>query len=221
MKRMKMKRELSRFLAVFIAGGFLYCLCELVWRQWTHWSMFIAGGLCFYLIGRLNERAKKKGKYMPLPVQMLVSGIVVTAVELIFGIVLNRWFGLQIWDYSQKKFNFLGQICLGASASWALLSAIPIVVDDVIGWLFFGEPYPFRRGRQNRGNQPPELEARSGVNLLECFEIQDEIIRRQSSVIQKLMKELLQYREVSEMDDAMVDEIKEISLLRREVIEDD
>lgn len=214
---MNMKRELSRFLAVFVTGGFLYCLCELIWRQWTHWSMFIAGGVCFYLIGRLNERTKRRGKEMPLLVQMLVSGIVITAVELTFGIVLNRWFGLGIWDYSQNRYNFLGQICLGASISWTLLSVIPIVIDDVIGWLFFGEPHPFRRTKKVNSNQLSERLVRPGVGLLECFEIQDEIIRRQSSVIQSLMKELLQYRAISEMDDALVDEIKEISKLREEV----
>lgn len=214
---MSMKRELSRFLAVFITGGFLYCLSELIWRQWTHWSMFIAGGLCFYLIGRLNAREKRRGKDTPLLAQMLVSGVVITIVELVFGIILNRWFGLHIWDYSQSRYNFLGQICPGASVSWTLLSAIPIVIDDVIGWLFFGEPHPFRKKRKMTGNQLPEQPVRPEVNLLECFEIQDEIIRRQSSVIQQLMKELLQYREVSEMDDALVDEIKEISILRREV----
>lgn len=214
---MNVKRELSRFLTVFITGGFLYCICELIWRHWTHWSMFIAGGVCFYLIGRLNERSKRKGKEMPLLAQMLVSGIVITAVELAFGVVLNRWFGLGIWDYSQNRYNFLGQICLGASISWTLLSVVPIVVDDVIGWFFFGEPRPFKRIEKTERNQLPEHPVRPETCYLECFEIQDEIIRRQSSVIQILMKELLQYRAISEMDDALVDEIKEISKLREEV----
>lgn len=84
---MNAKRELSRFLVVFITGGFLYCICELIWRHWTHWSMFIAGGACFYLVGRLNESSKRRGKEMPLLAQMLVSGIVITAVELVSGVV--------------------------------------------------------------------------------------------------------------------------------------
>ena len=218
MKNMNMKRELSRFLAIFVPCGFLYCLCELIWRDWTHWTMFIAGGLCFYLIGRVDEKAKRKGRKIPMIVQMPFCGLIVTAVELIFGIVLNRILGMQIWDYSQNKYNFLGQICLGTSISWTLLSPIPIWIDNLVGWAFFGEPNPFgNKAKMKKSNQPPEHITYPGVNLLECFEIQDEIIRRQSSVIQRVMKELLQYRTVSEMDDDLVDEIKEISKLRKEV----
>ena len=32
---------------VFYLGGMFYCTVELLWRQWTHGSMFLLGGLCF------------------------------------------------------------------------------------------------------------------------------------------------------------------------------
>ena len=42
--------------AIFITGGTLYTLTELIWRGHSHWSMGICGGLCFslmYLISAL------------------------------------------------------------------------------------------------------------------------------------------------------------------------
>ena len=32
---------------VFYLGGMFYCTVELLWRQWTHGSMFLLLGLCF------------------------------------------------------------------------------------------------------------------------------------------------------------------------------
>ena len=40
---------------IFYLGGMFYCLTELLWRGWTHGSMFLLGGLCFYLVGGLDR----------------------------------------------------------------------------------------------------------------------------------------------------------------------
>ena len=40
---------------LFIIGGFIYAGIEIGMRGFTHWSMFIVGGLCFIIIGLLNE----------------------------------------------------------------------------------------------------------------------------------------------------------------------
>ena len=39
-------------LLVAATGGGLYILVELLWRGRSHISMFLLGGLCFWLIGR-------------------------------------------------------------------------------------------------------------------------------------------------------------------------
>lgn len=36
-------------------GGLLYVLIELAFRGRSHWTMFLVGGLCFWLIGLINE----------------------------------------------------------------------------------------------------------------------------------------------------------------------
>ena len=78
--------------------------------------MFLAGGLCFLLIGHLNRVEPK----LPLPLRAVVGAAIVTAVELGTGMLVNRQY--QVWDYRDQPGNFMGQICPLFSALWIPLS---------------------------------------------------------------------------------------------------
>ncbi|MDD3164612.1 MAG: hypothetical protein PHS97_02010 [Oscillospiraceae bacterium] len=119
-------------------GGTVYILLEILWRRWTHPSMFLVGGVCFILIGVMAERTRRIG--MPLLLQAFAGAALVTAVELAAGLVLNRWAGLGVWDYSGLPANFLGQICLGYFLLWIPLSGAAILADDALRHLLFHEP---------------------------------------------------------------------------------
>lgn len=67
------------------------------------------------------------------------------ALEFATGCVVNLWLGLDVWDYSQKPFNLLGQISLGSSVAWYFLSAVGIILDDCLRFRFFGEAEPWYR----------------------------------------------------------------------------
>ncbi len=41
-----------------VYNGFLYMVLEGIWRGWTNISMLVVGGLCGFLIGKLNEHPK-------------------------------------------------------------------------------------------------------------------------------------------------------------------
>ena len=56
--------------------------------------------------------------------QGVVGAVFVTAMELVVGVPLNLFMGLNIWDYSQVPFNFLGQICLPFTVLWFFLSIL-------------------------------------------------------------------------------------------------
>lgn len=101
---------------LFCVGGTAYLGLELLWRGWTHGSMFAAGGLCFLLIGHLTELARPGS----LMVQTLLGAGVITMVELAAGLVVNR--GYQVWDYRGLPLNFLGQICLPFCLLWIPVS---------------------------------------------------------------------------------------------------
>lgn len=128
-----------RPLVLFGVGGAIYIIMELLWRGYSHWTMFIVGGLCFVLIGLINEYYNYD---MPLVKQMIIGACIVTAVEFISGCIVNLWLGWNVWDYSDMPFNILGQICLPYTALWFLLSGVAIILDDYLRYWWFGEEYP-------------------------------------------------------------------------------
>ena len=101
---------------LFYLGGCAYMALELLWRGWSHGSMFLAGGLCFLLIGHLNDVRPR----LPLPMRAAAGALIVTTVELGMGLVVNRSY--QVWDYRDQPGNFMGQICPLFSALWIPLS---------------------------------------------------------------------------------------------------
>lgn len=110
-------------------------LIEVGFSGSTHWSMGVVGGICFILIGLIDSFYS-----LPLYKQMLMSTVLITALEFIAGSILNLGLNLDIWNYSQFPLNILGQVCLPFSFLWFLLSLPAIYLDDWIRSFFFSEP---------------------------------------------------------------------------------
>ena len=123
---MKVLKLIGKFLALFLIGGAAYFGIECLWRGWSHWTMFILGGLCFVIIGGLNEFY---GWEMPFWKQCLIGAAVITALEFAVGMIVNKWLGWAIWDYSNLPLNICGQICLPFSLIWIVLSGVAIVTN--------------------------------------------------------------------------------------------
>ncbi len=87
---------------------------ELLWRGWSHGSMFLAGGTCFLLLGSLRQLPVR------LPVRALLGAGVITSVELLTGLLVNR--NYKVWDYRSLPLSFQGQICLPFSLLWVPVS---------------------------------------------------------------------------------------------------
>lgn len=137
-----MKEKLKAILkhaVLALCGGCVYFLIEMAWRGHSHWTMAALGGVCFVLIGDINEFIPWN---MPLVLQGAIGSGIVTLLELVSGIVLNLWLGLGIWDYSNMPFNFLGQICLPFSLLWVALSVVAVILDDWLRYWLFGEDRP-------------------------------------------------------------------------------
>lgn len=132
-------KQWLKIFILFLIGGFIYVAIELGFRGHSHWTMFLLGGLCFILIGGLNN-------YIPWEMSIIKQGIIgvliITSLEFIFGLVLNLYLNLGIWDYSNMPFNILGQICLPFSIAWFFLSLIAIFVDDWLRYILFKEEKP-------------------------------------------------------------------------------
>lgn len=116
-------------------GGMAYIGLELLWRQWSHGSMFLVGGICFVLIGNIARLVPD----MPLLMQAVVGAVLVTGMELLSGLVINVALGLRVWDYSGLPYNFMGQVCLSYFFLWILVSAGAVLLADLLRAGLFGE----------------------------------------------------------------------------------
>ena len=134
-------KQLIKYLILFIIGGISYFFIEILWRGYSHMTMLILGGLCFILVGLIGEHYFTFNKYLLL--QQVISCLIITVLELVFGLILNLGMGLDIWDYSNLKFNFMGQICLKYSILWFFLSLPTIILYDYIRYWIFGEEKPY------------------------------------------------------------------------------
>ena len=102
--------KLWKKLFLFCLGGTAYMGLELLWRGWSHGSMFLAGGCAFLLLGKLQQLAP------PLPIRAAMGAGIITLVEYAAGLLFNRQY--TVWDYRGQPLNLHGQICLPFTLLW-------------------------------------------------------------------------------------------------------
>ena len=126
-------------------GGTVYYLLEVAYKSLTghperiSWTMLVVAVILCIPVERCG--AELPWEY-PLWLQALCCAILVTAVEFVSGLVLNVWLGLDIWDYSDLPFNFMGQICLQFFFVWWGLCFVFIPVFDCLRWAVEGGERP-------------------------------------------------------------------------------
>jgi len=98
-------------------GAVIYTMLEILWRGHTHWTMALTGGLCLLLIRLMDGKLGR----MPFLLRCVTGAIVITLIEFAVGIVVNRILGLEVWDYSDRWGNILGQICPAFTVLWFIL----------------------------------------------------------------------------------------------------
>ena len=101
-------KKVNVYLIVGILGGALYYLIEILYRGYSHWSMFLLGGMAFLFCGLQGRVVTWRDSLIK---QLIRCGIFITIAEFITGIIVNLWIGLDVWDYSNLPFNVMGQIC--------------------------------------------------------------------------------------------------------------
>lgn len=132
-------KEIGHLLILFLIGAFAYMGIEIGFRGFTHWTMGVLGGLCFIIIGELNEHNTTNLSFLN---QCICGSLIITSLEFVAGVILNMILGLNIWDYSNMPFNIYGQICLPFTIAWFFLSGVAILLDDFIRHILFKEEMP-------------------------------------------------------------------------------
>ena len=108
----------------FLVGGTGYVGLELLWRGRSHISMFLAGGVCFLLLGQIDRTRLSPS------CKSLLGAATITGVELLAGLLTNR--DHQVWDYRHLPYNFMGQICLNYSLLWIPVSFGAILLHRLL-----------------------------------------------------------------------------------------
>ncbi len=75
--------------------------------------------------------------FLPLIILCIIGSLIVTAIELIVGYIVNMRLGWGVWDYSNIKYNYKGQICLRYSVFWIFLCAPAYFLLDFVYRAFF------------------------------------------------------------------------------------
>ena len=119
-------KYLWKKLFLFATGGCSYMALEFLWRGWSHSSMFLAGGSCFLLLGKLNRTQPR----LPLPLRAVAGAGIITCVELTAGLLANR--NYTVWDYRNAPYNFYGQVCLPFSLLWIPLSFVGMQLFNLL-----------------------------------------------------------------------------------------
>lgn len=120
---------------IFLIGAVGYCALELAWRDVTHWSMAIAGGICFSFLYYSNLFWQDWYFWQRCFAQCLF----ITLLEYVVGCIVNLQFGWQVWDYSNSRLHMQGQISLHSSAAWFLLCVflypLCVILQTVLPYL--------------------------------------------------------------------------------------
>lgn len=115
------------YIFIFILGSTIGWLVEIIYNLLFFKKKFINPGFL-------------SGPYLPIygfgfifiyllskPIQAIYIKAVVffvsnTLLELLTGIIFVKFFRIRLWNYSDRKLNFKGHICIAFSTYWTLLS---------------------------------------------------------------------------------------------------
>ena len=132
-------KRIGEYLFLWAFGGCLYYGFEILFRGFSHWSMFVLGGVCFVFITVQGQMLHWQD---PLWRQILRCTVFVTAMEFLTGLIVNKWMHLQVWDYSDQPFQLFGQICLPFAILFSGLCALGIFLGGFLTSRLFGEEKP-------------------------------------------------------------------------------
>ncbi len=132
-------KRLREYGFLWLFGGTLYYTIEMLFRGYSHWSMFVLGGVCMAFFAFQGNVTHWKD---PMWIQVIRCTIFVTCCEFITGLIVNKWFELGVWDYSDQPFHLFGQVCLPFAVLFSGLCALGIPLSGYLLHWLFGEEKP-------------------------------------------------------------------------------
>ena len=110
---------------------YFYCFCGWIFestyvslknRKWTNRGFMRGPFLPLYGSGAIMMLVVS-APFQDSVVLTYIAGVIgATILEYITGVTMEALFKVRYWDYSKQPFNFQGQICLGSSLAWGVLT---------------------------------------------------------------------------------------------------
>ena len=72
----------------------------------------------------------------------MIGTLGVLVLEFITGLIVNRWLGLNVWDYSDLRFNIMGQVSLLFYFLFMPVVAYGIWLADFLNWKLYDKQKP-------------------------------------------------------------------------------
>ena len=122
--------SISQAVILFAIYSFMGWTIEVVYRSFSEREFINAGflngpflpiygfGATFIIALGFSIRS------WPLPLELIVYGLVLTFIEYLTGFLFEKIFKLKLWDYSDSRFNINGRVCLRFSLCWTALALI-------------------------------------------------------------------------------------------------
>ena len=119
--------EIHNFALWFFIFSFFGYILECVVLSIENHKLIYNRGFChlpfciIYGIGGVGAFLVLSPLKHNLPLLFIASSVSATVLELITARIMIRLFGSFWWDYSKKKYNYKGIICLESSVGWGFL----------------------------------------------------------------------------------------------------
>ena len=99
--------------------------------------VFLTGAAGYSMIEYLYT---EEFKDTPTLTKAAVGALIFTGFEFAVGIVVNVWFGWDVWNYSRQIGNVMGQICPKYTLAWFIICLTLLSVWEIIGMAVKGGP---------------------------------------------------------------------------------
>lgn len=116
---------------------YIYCFLGWLWeslyvsakqREWVNRGFMHGPFLPIYGSGAIAILLATIGVRDNLVLIYILGMVSSTVLEYFTGAAMEKIFGVRYWDYSEKRFNLNGHICLSVSLAWGVFSIILVKV---------------------------------------------------------------------------------------------
>lgn len=139
-----MKQKIFSYLNMFFIYSFIGFILETAMKVFVSNNMnngilygpwipvYGLSSIFIIFIMRVVFNKLKLNRITKIIITLLISMVIITLIELLGGVIIEKIFHKVFWDYSKLKYNFGHYIALEMTLLWGLLSLIIIYVINPI-----------------------------------------------------------------------------------------